>query len=67
MKRIIALGTALLLMVSMAGCRRKQTQSTADTLPVDNLAAAQIRQAISLLIDRLMRHKGWVKPGDMKL
>ena len=22
---------------------------------------------ISLLIDRLMRHKGWVKPGDMKL
>ena len=22
---------------------------------------------ISLLIDRLMRHMGWVKPGDMKL
>jgi uncharacterized membrane protein len=22
---------------------------------------------ICLLIDRLMRHMGWVKPGDMKL
>jgi uncharacterized membrane protein len=22
---------------------------------------------ISLLIDRLMRHMGWIKPGDMKL
>lgn len=52
MKKILALMLALLMLVSVTGCRRKQTQPAANTQAVDSMAAAEIRRAIGLLVDR---------------
>lgn len=52
MKKTLVLLLALAILMSVTGCRKKQASTNGDTLPVDAQAAAEIRRAISLLVDR---------------
>ncbi len=52
MKKTILLLLTAMMVLGLVGCRKKQVSTNADTLPVDAKAAAEIRQAINLLLDR---------------
>lgn len=52
MKRLLALLPALATVFTLTACGKKEPQKTQTKEPVDQAAAAQIRSAVSLLIDR---------------
>ena len=52
MKKLLVICLSLCLMLSISGCRQKPSVSTENLLPIDEEAEAQIRSAISLLLDR---------------
>lgn len=53
MKKWIAMVLTAAVLMGLVGCRRTNKQPVSnDTKPVDSQAAAEIRQAISLLLDR---------------
>ncbi len=52
MKKFLIVLITLCLLVSAAGCKQSQDISTENLLPVDESAEAEIRTAISLLLDR---------------
>ena len=52
MKKLIILILVLCLLSSVVGCRQKNNISTENLLPIDEAAEAEIRNAISLMLDR---------------
>ena len=52
MKKFLIVLISLCLLIGAAGCKQKPAVSTENLLPIDGAAEAEIRTAISLLLDR---------------
>lgn len=52
MKRFLFIFLSVCLLICMAGCRKNANISTENLLPIDEMAEAEIRNAISLMLDR---------------
>ena len=52
MKKILLVLISLCLLIGAAGCKQSQSISQENLLPIDEAAEAEIRTAISLLLDR---------------